>query len=318
MIRPLVALVAVLMLGLGLAGQGWSASYPLLNGDKLEGEPIAYTAQGLIVKRPDGTFAPRVGWTNFTQSALITLSTNAKIKPFVADYIEVEEPEDPVKKALSEIRPKIPNRLDRPDPKAGFGALFSSSLTVTLLLLLYAANVYAGFEIAIFRNYPFALVCGVAVIAPVIGPVVFLCLPTRLKKSQDEIAAESMARHAAAAEAAALAHAQANPVAEAAPVEAAPAAPTGPQVIIYQRGTTTFNRRFFETKFAGFLRMVPGDAEKDMVIHIKSSRGEHSGPRIARIQPSELFLQINKAGATSEVMIPFTEIMEVQVRPKDV
>jgi len=67
----------------------------------------------------------------------------------------------------------------------------------------------------------------------------------------------------------------------------------------------------------GFLRMVPGEAERDKVIFIKSSRGEYLGSRLSRIQPNEIYLQINKAGATSDVMIPFTEIMEIQVRQKD-
>src|SRR5439155_21870155 len=67
----------------------------------------------------------------------------------------------------------------RPDPKAGIGALFSSSLSLVILLIVYCANIYAGYEIAVFRNYPVALVCALAAIAPVLGPVIFLSLPTR-------------------------------------------------------------------------------------------------------------------------------------------
>ena len=78
-----------------------------------------------------------------------------------------------------------------------------------------------------------------------------------------------------------------------------------------------FNRRFFETKLAGFLRMVPSDAEKDMVLLVKSSRGEFVGHRISRLQPSELVLQYHKGNASSEITIPYTEINEIQVRHKD-
>src|SRR5262249_26470265 len=95
------------------------------------------------------------------------------------------------------------------------------------------------------------------------------------------------------------------------------AAPAAPKVTVYHRGQTTFNRRFFETKFSGFLRMVPGEAEKDMVIYIKSTRGEHVGNRLTRILPNELYLQVHRGGATADVIVPFTEIYEVQVRPKD-
>jgi hypothetical protein len=98
---------------------------------------------------------------------------------------------------------------------------------------------------------------------------------------------------------------------------AAPADKKQTQIAVYQRGQTTFNRRFFETKFAGFLRMVPGDAERGKVIYVKSARGEHVGTRISRIQPNEIYLQVTKGEATSDIIIPFNDIQEVQVRPKE-
>jgi hypothetical protein len=317
MTRRLVALVGCFVFCAGLAGSARAASFTLSTGETLEGEPISFDARGLVVKKPDGSFATRVPWTNFTQNALKDLAKNPKAKPFVEGLLEVDEPEpDAARKAAIEIKPKIPDRLERPNPKAGFGALLSSGLTIALLIVLYAANVYAGFEIAIFRNYPIALVCGVAAVLPVVGPILFLCLPTRLQKTPEELAAESMAQHLAEAEAHAPLHAQpGHEGQEAAPPP--PPAETGPQTTVYLRGQTTFNRRFFETKFAGFLRMVPGEAEKDMVIYIRSARGEHMGARLSRIQPNELYLQIQKGGAASDVMIPFAEIMEIQVRHKD-
>ena len=44
-------------------------------------------------------------------------------------------------------------------------------------------------------------------------------------------------------------------------------------------------------------------------------RSGHIGARLTKIDPNELYLQINKSGATSDVMIPFNEIFEVQIRP---
>src|SRR5260370_35531975 len=55
-----------------------------------------------------------------------------------------------------------------------------------MLLILYLANIYAGYEISIFRNQPAALVAGVAAVAPVVGPIVFLCLPQRIPKGAEE------------------------------------------------------------------------------------------------------------------------------------
>jgi hypothetical protein len=185
---------------------------------------------------------------------------------------------------------------------------------VTLFLLLWAGNVYGGFEVGVFRNYPPLLTAGLAAIAPVIAPVVFLCLPARLQKSLDELAAESMSQYGEEAQQPQL---QVN-------YRGAPGTGTDAQtaeeesrVTVYQRGQTTFNRRFFETKFAGFLKVVPGDDEKDMVILVRSARGEHSGSRLTRVLQNELHLQVSKGDATADVIIPFSDIYEIQVRPKE-
>ena len=102
-----------------------------------------------------------------------------------------------------------------------------------------------------------------------------------------------------------------------APQPAAESAHRLPPPTVYQRGQTTFNRRFFETKLSGFLRVIPSEAEKDMLIHIKSARGEYVGSRLSRVMPNELYLQISKGGASSDVIIPFNDISEVQIRHKD-
>jgi hypothetical protein len=255
-----------------------------------------------------------VGWTNFTQVALKEFAKDTKAKPFLEPYLEIEE-EAEAKPSL-EIKPKDHPRLDRPDPKAGMGAMFSSSITIVLFLLLYAANIYAGFEIGIFRNYHPGLVCGIAAVAPVLGPVIFLCLPPRVQKSHDELAAEAMGELQPEAPQLSYVHPGGHDP-DAPDGGAAVAAPTQARATIYQRGQTTFNRRFFETKFSGFLKVVPGEDEKDKVIYIKSARGEHVGNRLTRILPNEVHLQIHKGEATADVIIPFTEIYEIQVRPKD-
>jgi hypothetical protein len=50
------------------------------------------------------------------------------------------------------------------------------------------------------------------------------------------------------------------------------------------------------------------------VIFIKSARGEYTGGRLSKIEPNELYLQIKKGGVSEDVMIPFSEIFEVQVK----
>src|SRR4051812_16265574 len=95
----------------------------------------------------------------------------------VEPLIEVSEA-DRLKQSV--IEPKTVPRLPRPEVHSLLGAMFSSSTGVFVLLLLYAANLYAAFEVAIFRARPIALVCGVSAIAPLVGPILFLSLPTQL------------------------------------------------------------------------------------------------------------------------------------------
>lgn len=315
MIRRLVFLLSFLAWAAAFTHGAELETYQLVTGGPLVGEPIHADARGLVVKASDGTFAPRVAWTNFTEADMKKLANLAMAKPFVEPFLEIEE--EPLKKEAVEIRPKPVLRMERPEPKAGFGSIFVSPLSITLLILLYFANIYAGYEIGLFRNYPPVLVCVAAAVAPVIGPVVFLCLPTGIKAApvatfgpqpehvlhDDQVAAFEVG-------AAAETHTPVVPAPEQAKSHLPP--PT-----IYQRGPTTFNRRFFETKMAGFLRVVPSEAEKDMLIHVKSSRGEYVGHRISRVMPNELYLQVSKGGTSSDVILPFNEISEVQVRHKD-
>jgi hypothetical protein len=94
-------------------------------------------------------------------------------------------------------------------------------------------------------------------------------------------------------------------------------APVLPEPIVFQRGEFSFNRRFFETKFTGFFRVIPTEADKDLVLMIKASRGQFAGTRISRITPNELYLQVVNNNVSADEMIPFAEIAEVQVRHKD-
>jgi len=291
-------------------------SYELVGGATLSGEPISANQQGLVVKREDGSFAPRVPWTNFTQNALKQLAQNPKAKPFAEALLEATEEESSERKKAAEITVKPVPRLERPDPRAGLGALFRSPLSIMLVLVLYLANIYAGWEISIFRNYPAALVCTAAALVPVVGPVLFLCLPRRLPKAAEETAEQLAEEHQAEH---VVTHDGVEGAEAAPPPEhhAAQAAPSLPPPVIYQRGHFSFNRRFFETKMPGFLRMVPSEAEKDMLLLVKSSRGEYTATRIVRLTPNEIYLHVVKAGASNDVMIPYTELAEVQIRHKD-
>ena len=243
-----------------------------------------------------------VAWARLSQETLRELATNRTTGPFASIFVDPPASERNVR-APKKITVKAPPRLDRPQG----GSLLASPVMLVLLLIVYAANIYAGWEIGIFRQWPPAVTALMGAILPIIGPALFLAMPTRRPKQ------ELVEEIPVATEELAVATEEAAPE----PVQQQAAQPAAPEIVVYPRGQFTFNRRFFETKFAGFLKMVPGEAERDKVIFIKSARGEYTGHRFAKVEPNEVYLQVRKGAATEDVMIPFNEIFEVQIKPKD-
>jgi hypothetical protein len=202
--------------------------------------------------------------------------------------------------------------------------MFSSSLGLFMLFLVYAANIYAAYEVAIFRAQPPGLVCGLAAV-PGLGffaTIIFLAMPTKLKPSEPavEVFPDEGVAGVPAADGGVnpmQAEGAAHPSGLKLHSEPEAAKPATPQVITYQRGQFTFNRRFFETKFVGFFGVVRRDAEKDMVLVIKSARGEYIGHRITRIAANDLHIEVQHGKATEEVLVPFQEIQEIKVKHKD-
>jgi len=295
-------------------------TFEYADGTKVEGEIVQGKADVLKIRVGDNKYED-IPWEKLSQATLRQLAADPKLKlePFVQPFIEIPEDER-IKKTEVEIKP-VP-RLDRPAKGSLFGAMFSSSVGLVVMLLLYGANVYAGYEVAVVRAYPPAMVCGISAVAPVIGPIVFLCLPTKLKSSEDHHAGEAEAPATADSSPLSPSPEQAAHGLHVAHAPAQAATPAGaaashPQPQIFKRGQFTFNRRFIETKFSGFFGMVRHGAEKDLVLLIKSARGEFVVTRISRIATNDMHVDVHRAGASQEVQIPFLEIQEIQVKHKD-
>jgi len=308
-----------------LAGVGRGETYQLNNGQALTGEIVSYNEGGLIVRQPDEKYSDRVAWSNFSQDDLKKFQENPKIAQYVEPFIELSAEE---KAKKTEVTIKEVPRLSRPPAHSFFAAMFGSGVGMFILLLLYAANIYAAREVSVFRAQPPGLVCGLAAI-PLLGlfsTVVFLALPTRVKAGDEE---EALPAASAAAESQTFAVPTAEGDPEAEPEHAAPGglklahSKSGqsttklPTTQVFQRGAFMFNRRFFETKFPGFFGMVRRDAEKDMVLWIQAARGQFTAERISRISANDLHVQVRKGEATEEVMIPFSEIKEIQLKHKN-
>jgi hypothetical protein len=183
-------------------------------------------------------------------------------------------------------------------------------------MLIYAANIYAGYEIAVVRSRPIALVMGVAVVLPILGPVIFLALPVRVEPipaaaPQPEAASQTFAVPGPAAPVASGIHIVDSSWQKDSPAAGQAAAQ------VFQRGQFTFNRRFFETKFAGFFSMIRRESEKHLVLTVKTGRALFVVERISRIATNEMHVEIPKGAGKQEVMVPFAEIVEVQLKPKD-
>jgi hypothetical protein len=269
----------------------------------------------------------------FTQDSLRALrarATKAGEKAVLDQWIE-ELPQE--KAQRKEIIVKPIQTPDRPTTRLGMTAIFASPVGLTILLILYGANLFAAYEVAIYRRQPLPTVCGLAAVPflGVLSPIIFIAMPTRTGSMEGQEEPQTRFRAtpppadatAAPPEEGAGAGSGERPsltaqgTGAARQLAAQETAPVLPEPIVFRRGDFSFNRRFFETKLAGFFRLVPSEAERDMVIHIKSGRGDFTGRRITRITPTELYLQVFHDNATADEMIPFVEVMEVQIRHKD-
>ena len=313
-VRRFCLIVGLWICGL-LAGTGLAETFRLNNGQTISGELLAASASdaGVQIKKGEGEYE-RVPWANFSQEDLKQFAQNKKLEPLVEPFIEVSQ-EEKIKK--TEVKIKEPPRLERPPAKSLLGALLASGPGFLILLLLYAANVYAGYEVAIFRAQSVPLVCGVSAVLPVIGPIIFLSMPTRIQPAEVTWETAPAAETAEAVNPMQVTSAEHPTGLKLAHSEAEHPAPGQPQATVFQRGQFTFNRRFFETKFPGFFGVVRRDADRDMVLLIKSARGQYAGQRISRIAANDLHLEVHKGNASEEVMIPFTEIQEIRLQHKD-
>jgi hypothetical protein len=324
--------VAVLVSFAFLAGVARADTFHLTDGSTLSGDIVSLDDKGVVLKQADGTYAERLPWGKLSQADLKDLDqNNPKAAPFVEPFIE-DSPDAHSPRPVIDVK-AVPH-FARPVGHSLLGALFTSSTGFFTLLMLYAANLYAGYEISIFRAQPVGLVCGVSAVVPVIGPIVFLAMPSKIKTRavdwnvppEQQIEPAIAAAIAAEQEVPVEHHAEipiegttvvtaSAPPPSAAAVAAAAAAQHPKKVFL--RGQTTFNRRFFETQLAGFLAMSRPEADQDKVLIIRANRGTYNAQRISRLAANELQLHVQKGPAFEDITVPFVEIQEVQVKHKD-
>ena len=302
----------------GLLAAAGADTYSLTDGTSMTGDVISYNDNGIVFRLSVDQYSQRIPWTKFSQDALKLLANNPKLKPLVEPFIETPPPSRMKKQ---EVTVHEVSRLELPPKQSLFGALFASSVGLVVLLLIYVANIFAAYEIAAGRAQPIALVMGVAVVLPVLGPIIFLAMPRRVEPahpaaSQPAAVPHTFAVGSAAAPAAAGIHiVDASWHASSSSSTSAAAAPS--EVQTFQRGQFTFNRRFFETKFSGYFALIRREAEKNMELTVKTGRAHHVVERITRISTNEMHIEIGQGAVKQEIMVPFAEIVEIQLKPKD-
>lgn len=291
------------------------AEFRLMNGDVVRGEAVSFNDDGLVVRLDIGGHTPRISWSKLTQETLQQLAANPEAAGYVEPFIEIP-PVPKEKKEKKQIPIKPAPRVERVE-SPNFFASFATPAGLMILVVLMAANLYAAYEIARFRYRPPGLVCGLSILFPVVAPAIFLAMPPSEPEELQDAALTEAAGAALAAGKATTGPLAKMPMASGLSIaqdkSSASSAAAVPQT--FKRGEYTFNRRFMETKFPGFFRVVVGEAEKDLVLAVRVGRDEHVAKRISRISSNEMHVQLARGG--SEVLVPFAEISEIQIRHKD-
>jgi hypothetical protein len=319
MIRSILVLALVAWIS---AGHALAATFKLTDGRTVTGELVETGSDdsSALINAGEGRYE-RVPWGQFSQDDLKVFvekyKANKKIYEAVEPFIEVTAEERAARTEVKiEPAPEVVQELQkgRLEPKGStIASLLKSPVGLFLVVIIFAANIYAGFEIAVFRARPKALVAGLAAIPGLgfLSNIIFLSMPTQMEgQSEEDLAAAQAERLAptptieipGAAEAAAAQQ-----------QEAVQAAAEGPKAEVFSRGKFTFNKRFFETKFAGFFGMTRNDENKPKVLIVKCTKGDFVVERITRVTPGDLYIQA--VGVIGETSMHFGEITEVILKP---
>jgi hypothetical protein len=305
-VRKTIFLICVCLAFVGRLSA--AESLTLIDGAALSGDIVKSDDVGLML-HCDGDVYTNVTWGRLSQDSLKQLAQTPKLAGYVEPFIDPTVAAQP---AAAEIKVKPVTRLAWPAHPSVLGGLFSSSVGLGLLFLLYLANLYAGFEVALVRNRPLFQVVGVSAVLPVIGPAIYFFQPVVIDHPAGaavpgaEAGAaggtgvpESLVVHPAAE-----AYVQVESAGEGRPVRK-------PEAQVFARGKFTFNKRFIETKFAGFCGEPKGDG-KAFVMSLKTLKETLTVERIAQTGPNEAIFETKEQG---QVTIPYADIQEIKLNP---
>jgi len=276
----------------------------LADGTAVDGDIVKFDDHDAMIHTTADGYT-NIAWSQFSQDSLKQLAGIPKYRLLAEPFIEPTVSERPPK---PEIRVKPVTRMALPEHPSVLGGLVQSSLGLFILLVIYATNLYAAYEVALVRGKPIGVVMGLSAVLPIIGPIIFLSQPVQAAPSEDA------------------------PPEEGAPGAPAPGTAPGPgqediQIVsaswqpsqeekkpkaqVFSRGAFTFNKRFIETKFAGFIGEPKGDA-KTFSMEIKTLKSTIAVECIKQVGANEAILET----PTGQLSLPFADIQEVKLTPK--
>ncbi|MEI8290444.1 MAG: hypothetical protein WCH99_13320 [Verrucomicrobiota bacterium] len=278
-----------------IAGATGAENLMLTDGATVTGEIVKADENILILRLPGEVYsATNLPWLQLSQDALKSLADNPKTKAYVTPFLQHSP--------APEIKTTPITRLAMPESPSLFGGLAKSSVGVFILLVLYAANLYASYEVAIVRGRPVAVVMGLAAVLPVVGPVIFLAMPVKMETPPEETAEAEAAG-------------EPPPLEEIQISEASWQKPEHQQAQpqVFARGKFTFNKRFIETKFADFVGGAAGEMAEKYTLEIDTTQDRFAIVRITQINTDTVVIDAVQRGT---VTVPLAEIQEIILNPK--
>jgi hypothetical protein len=286
-----------------LSVPAFADTFYLTDGGSVVGDIIKADDVSVMFRQTDETYT-NVVWAKLSQDTLKHLAADPKTKAFAEPFIE---PDATQLSPKPEIKVNAVKRLERPENPSVFAGFFKSSVGLFILFMLYAANLFAAYEISIVKLRPPVQVMGAAAVLPVIAPVLFLWLPVKSEISTEQKEAEAMATEVVAAQQEQIQIAEASwktdPAASAAPKKLEPQ--------VYPRGKYTFNKRFLETRFADFVN--GGELSKKYSMELRTMKARMLVERIAQVSQNDCILETPQG----QVSVPLTEIQEIKLNPRN-
>jgi hypothetical protein len=299
-VRKLLLLLGVCFFGVLLAARAATLTVSLTDGATLSGDILKSDAKGLMLRLGDETYT-NVTWDHLSQDTLKQLAQDPKMAQFTEVFIEPPEPEHA---AAEDITVKPVNRLERPAHPSLIAGVVTSPVGLFVLLVLYVANLLVAYEISLFTMRSPGEVIGLSAVLPVIGPIIFLVKGEKTESAKELAATEVVTAPSGSGE---------HPDEEIPIIEVTrkmEEKKLEPQV--FTRGKFTFNKRFVETKFAGFMGEAKGEA-LTYSMEVKTSKEQLKVERIMQVSQADVMLETVQRG---QMTVLLSDILEVKLIPR--